>query len=168
MNFFSTEFWVIFQISVLLFLLLFFWHFIKNYGRSEERHESPIEPAEKIMSLLEPLLEEAETSARIFESQILEKKHLIQNLNEKLDNRIISLTLLLNRADAAIAKTPEGHEQFDIADTQDAILKLYNDGCHVSDISKKLSVTEQEVDLVVGLKKKFLAMAKNTGEHVID
>ena len=158
----STEFWVVFQISVLLFLVLFFWYFLKNYGRPEENKTLHKQPAEQIMSLLEPLLEEAETSARIFESQILEKKRLIHNLNEKLDNRIISLTLLLNRADATIAKTPEGHGNLDLADTQEAILTLYNEGRHVSDISRDLSVSEQEVDLVVGLKKKFQAMEKNT------
>jgi len=158
----STEFWVVFQISVLLFLVLFFWYFVKNYGRPVEDKSIPMQPVEQIMSLLEPLLEDAETSAKIFESQILEKKRLIQNLNEKLDNRIISLTLLLNRADATIAKTSDGHGNLDLADTQEAILSLYNEGRRISDISRELSVSEQEVDLVIGLKKKFQAMEKNT------
>ncbi len=162
MNFFSTEFWVVFQVSVLLFLFVFFWYFIKSQNVAEEKEEGLDEAAEQIMNLLEPLLKEAEASARIFESQILEKKRLIQNLNEKLDNRIISLTLLLNRADASIAKAPEGNT--DLADTQAAILSLYNEGCLASEISKKLSVSEQEVDLVIGLKKKFLAMEQST-EH---
>ncbi len=165
----STEFWIVFQISLLLFLGLFFWFYYKNSGEQRlEQNDTVAESTEKIMTLLEPLLKEAESSATVFESQILEKKRIIQSLNDKLDNRIINLTLLLNRADAVISNAPDMNERYDLADTQEAIISLYNEGTRASEISRQLSVSEQEVDLVIGLKKKFLAMEQTSDSVVPD
>jgi len=161
--FLSTEFWIVFQICVLLFLFLIIWYFLKN-SRPVAVDNSKItsESADQIVKLLEPLLKEAESSAMVFESQILEKKQLIKQLNEKLDSRIISLNLLLNRADACLMNNANLKTDIDVAGIQEAILSLYKEGYTTGAISKELSLSEKEIDLVIGLKKKFLAMEKNT------
>lgn len=161
MVFFSTEFWVVFQVVVLLLLLAFVWYFIKNSRLPAEESEIPGNYIEQIFNLLEPLLKEAESSAKVFESQILEKKQLIKELNDKLDKRIISLNLLLNRADICLMKNAGLKTDIDAAGIQEAILSLYEDGHNASSISKELLVSEKEVELVIDLKKKFLAMEKN-------
>lgn len=161
MIFLSTEFWVAFQMCVLLFLLLFLWYFIRNSKVQVEENPVSEESVNQVVNLLEPLLREAESSAAVFESQILEKKQLIRQLNEKLDSRIISLNLLLNRADACLVNNAGMKTDIDVAGIQESILSLYEDGYNTSAISKELSVSEQEIDLVIGLKKKFLAMEKN-------
>lgn len=161
MIFLSTEFWVAFQMCVLLFLLLFLWYFIRNSKAQVEENPVSEESVNQVVNLLEPLLREAESSAAVFESQILEKKQLIRQLNEKLDSRIISLNLLLNRADACLVNNAGMKTDIDVAGIQESILSLYEDGYNTSAISKELSVSEQEIDLVIGLKKKFLAMEKN-------
>lgn len=146
---------------VLLFLLLFLWYFIRNSKVQVEENPVSEESVNQVVNLLEPLLREAESSAAVFESQILEKKQLIRQLNEKLDSRIISLNLLLNRADACLVNNAGMKTDIDVAGIQESILSLYEDGYNTSAISKELSVSEQEIDLVIGLKKKFLAMEKN-------
>lgn len=163
MIFLSTEFWIVFQICVLLFLFLIIWYFLKN-SRPVAVDNSKItsESADQIVKLLEPLLKEAESSAMVFESQILEKKQLIKQLNEKLDSRIISLNLLLNRADACLMNNANLKTDIDVAGIQEAILSLYKEGYTTGAISNELSLSEKEIDLVIGLKKKFLAMEKNT------
>lgn len=154
---------MVFQVCVLLFLFLIIWYFLKN-SRPAAVEDSKItsESADQIIKLLEPLLKEAESAALVFESQILEKKQLIKQLNEKLDSRIISLNLLLNRADACLLNNANLKTDIDVAGIQEAILSLYKDGYTTGAISKELSVSEKEIDLVIGLKKKFLAMEKNT------
>ncbi len=164
MIFLPTEFWIIFQICVLLFLFLIIWYFFKNSKPHvvEDNNKITSDSADQIVKLLEPLLKEAESAAMVFESQILEKKLLIKQLNEKLDSRIISLNLLLNRADACLMNNANIKTDIDVAGIQEAILSLYKDGYTTGAISKELSVSEKEIDLVIGLKKKFLVMEKNS------
>ncbi len=161
MIFLSTEFWFVFQMCVLIFLALFIWYFIRNSKTEVEESKISGDSVDQIVNLLEPLLKEAESSAAVFESQILEKKQLIKQLNEKLDSRIISLNLLLNRADACLMNNANLKSNIDVAGIQESIISLYKDGHNTGAISKELSVSEKEVALVIELKKKFLAMEEN-------
>lgn len=163
---FTTEFWVAFQMLTILLLLGLLVYFIRHSrsGAEPVREEDDAgipEAATKVVELMEPLIKEAEATARLFESQIMEKKKLIHSLNEKLDNRIISLNLLLNRADACLARNEEGAPE-PISATQEDILALYGQGLSSQAISDKLSVSGQEVDLVISLKKKFVALEKGS------
>ena len=162
---FTTEFWIVFQMLTILLLLVLLIYFIRHSrtGVVEDENQSEVpEAAGKVVELMEPLIKEAEKTARLFEIQIMEKKKLIRNLNEKLDSRIISLNLLLNRADAYLARNDDGIPADRISDTQEAILDLYEQGLSSQAISDKLSVSGQEVDLVISLKKKFVAMEKGS------
>lgn len=163
----STEFWVAFQMVTILLLLMLLVYFIRHSKAGRDEKNDGSESAAKMVALMEPLLNEAESVAKMFESQIMEKKHLIHELNEKLDSRIISLNLLLNRADAFLARpmAPSIGETIQadrVHDTQKAILELYQKGLDPQAISRELSVSGQEVDLVIALKKKFIAMDKDS------
>lgn len=162
MSILTTEFWVLFQMLTIIALLVLLVYFIRHARTSPaDDPDRASEYAEKIVALMEPFLNDAEEAARMFESQINEKKQLIRDLNEKLDSRIISLNLLLNRAEACLAQTPEDFEHVrsdNLHDTQNAILDLYRQGFEPQAISEKLSVPTQEVDLVITLKKKFISM----------
>ncbi len=170
----TTEFWVVFQMILLFLLIAVMVRVIRNMKTApaveksvSEGNDAAGKTAEKILALLEPLLAEAEAAARIFESQIMEKKLLIRELNEKLDSRIISLNLLLNRADACLASKTFGtvddaYAGAGISDMQEAILVMFEKGLDAQSISEKLSVSRKEVDLVIALKMKFIAMEKES------
>jgi hypothetical protein len=152
----SVQYWVAFQIVLDLFLVILVLVFIRSY-KSGLRREAAQEAARQVIGLLEPLLKEAKTTAATFEDQLKEKARLVQNINERLDGRIISLNLLLNRAaeqlsaQAGDADSPGNH----IYDQQNAILELYGENLDPEEIARRLSMPKGEVDLVIDLKKKF-------------
>jgi hypothetical protein len=159
----STEFWVVFQMMAMALLLALLVYFVRNYKENDPSDETLVnDSGKRIIALMEPLVNEAEAAARTFESQIIEKKQLIRDLNEKLDSRIISLNLLLNRADAyLVSKSPGGFPddgEAGMVDMQESILALFDKGQDARQIAETLGVSRKEVDLVISLKKKFIAM----------
>ncbi|MBF0258966.1 MAG: hypothetical protein HQK62_09030 [Desulfamplus sp.] len=58
--------------------------------------------AQDIIDLLDPLVKGSESTANAFEHQIKEKQRLIKGLNDALDARIISINLLLSRAEVIL------------------------------------------------------------------
>ena len=156
MSFHSVQYWVVFQIVLDLFLVVLILLFIRSY-KSGLRREAAQEAARLVIGLLEPLLKEAKTTAATFEDQLKEKARLVQSINERLDSRIISLNLLLNRATAQLSDGADDEESpgNHIYDQQNAILKLYGENHDPEEIAKRLSMPRGEVDLVIDLKKKF-------------
>jgi DNA-binding NarL/FixJ family response regulator len=62
-----------------------------------------------------------------------------------LDEKILSLNLLVEKIEGKIsAKTPEGNGQ---------ILEMAVAGCGVSDIAKRLGLSQEEVRLILDLRK---------------
>ena len=94
-----------------------------------------------------------------FENQLKEKARLVRSVNEHLDSRIISMNLLLNRAEAQIPENLKNEDlhRNHILDQQEAILKMYGENHAPEEIAKSLSLPRGEVDLVIDLKKKFSA-----------
>ncbi len=174
----TPEFWIVFQMAAMIVLVAALLYVIRQLNAVKAlvtkenrsggiKDEAVKHAADKVLSLLEPLLSEAGSAANIFESQIMEKKILIRELNDKLDSRIISLNLLLNRADACLSTRSigSGREPFEgagIHDMQEAILSMFAQGLDAATISDKLSVARKEVDLVISLKRKFIAMEKES------
>jgi len=152
----SIQYWVFFQIILDLFLVVLILLFIRSY-KSGLRREASQEAARQVIGLLEPLLKEARTTASTFEDQLREKARLVQSINERLDSRIISLNLLLNRATAHLSEEDKRTDPppNDIYDQQDAILKLYAENHDPEEIARLLSLPRGEVDLVIDLKNKF-------------
>ena len=115
--------------------------------------------------IIESFLIDAEKIAGQFKAQLEEKHRLIQSLNEQLDKRIISLNVLLNRADVLLSSQSEGIVEpgtntATMEGQQTEIIKLAREGRSVEKIAKILSIPQGEVRLVLDLKKKFLRMAK--------
>jgi hypothetical protein len=191
----STEFWIAVLFIFNFFIIVYLFLLVKRINGQAQQADSDGLPdgkiavsslpasqtAEKITDLLEPLVEESRQVAVRFESQIKEKKRLIKELNEALDSRIISINLLLSRADAQQQKLESRQERlqqqqkmsgtFDpgpmstrqgLDDQQNQILSLYYQNVDVPSIARKLSIPEGEVRLVIDLKEKFVAMEKES------
>jgi Family of unknown function (DUF6115) len=134
-----------------------------------------LESAREILDLLEPLVTESRRTAASFDQQIREKRKLSRDLNDALDTRIISINLLLSRADSlqkkledrqatiqqsAPALTPPAFRTSNVLDQQNQILDLYHQRQDIDTIAEKLSIPKGEVQLVIDLKEKFIAMEK--------
>jgi len=138
-------------------------------GHSQYASES----ASNIIEMLEPLVKESRKTAISFDKQIKEKRRLIKELNEALDSRIISINLLLSRADTLQKKLetkqsqPQNQQMLQassiaVFDQQNQILEMYNQNYDINSIAQQLSIPKGEVQLVVDLKKRFVAMEQNS------
>lgn len=136
-----------------------------------------LESAREILDMLEPLVTESRKAASSFDEQIREKRKLSRDLNDALDTRIISINLLLSRADSLQKKmedrqvtiqqpvpvlnsAPFPSRASNVLDQQNQIIDLYHQGEDVDTIAAKLSIPKGEVQLVIDLKEKFMAMEK--------
>ena len=183
---FWTAVLFIINLFVILLLILFVRrvkHLKSDAGATSsavqalEEEKRAMSASREVLELLEPLVEESRMTAVRFEDQIKEKRKIIKNLNELLDTRIISINLLLNRAGKALSQLEEQQERirqttslagktvpsngpagFNILDQQNRIIDLYYQKASVDEIAKKLSIPKREVQLVVDLKEKFVAM----------
>lgn len=137
--------------------------------------EAVLESAGEVLGILEPLVRESREAADTFEELIREKKKISRDLNDALDSRIISINLLLSRAAALQKQMEEDQRRLrqtvtappvqalparepDVLDQQNQILDLYRNKMDVDTIAEQLSIPKGEVQLVVDLKEKFLAM----------
>ncbi len=153
----SIEFLTVMMIVIDMMLILFLLYFVRNI-RIHLQRDISAGAAEQVIRLIEPLFREAEIAARDFEKQLKEKNQIINQLNEKLDSRIISLNLLVNRADLNLQSGAYGADQAHVYDQQTAIGQLYEKGYDAASIALELAMPKGEVDLVIDLKKKLLAM----------
>ncbi|MCK5541259.1 MAG: hypothetical protein KAI40_01100 [Desulfobacterales bacterium] len=183
---FSFEFWIGIQFIIDLFIILCFLIFVKRVanikvsshynGENRIDQENTEKTANDIIEMLEPFVKEAKVTADSFDKQIKEKRKLIKELNESLDSRIISINLLISRAEAAkedlrnlkmevarqsIQPLPAAQNldsPGNVLDQQNSIIDMYNRGFDIDSIVSKLSMPKGEVKLVIDLKEKFKAM----------
>lgn len=122
---------------------------------------------DKGAKLFEGVLTNANKIAGQFKDQLEEKHLLIKRLNEQLDKRIISLNVLLNRADILLSrqgrKTEGNDELVSLNSQQSEIIGLANKGHQPDEIATLLSIPEGEVKLVLDLKKKFSEIDSEEG-----
>lgn len=191
---FSLKFWIGVLFLIDLLFILFLLVLVRRLSQREAkiasmrdhqdtaeaddaaRRQKAMKSADDIIGMLEPLVREAGKAADSFERQIKDKKALIKNINDSLDSRIISINLLMSRAEAVKDKletrrkdpSPDlfrpgagsyGHNNpGDVFDQQNSIVDLYNRGFDAEAISSRLSMPRGEVKLVIDLKEKFKAM----------
>ncbi len=175
---FSLKFWSGVQLFIDLVLIGLFMALVarlKKQGRGDKSREEQVlektdkgakeagRTASRIIDMLEPLVKEADAAAKSFDGQIRDKKNLIQGLNDSLDSRIISINLLLSRAESLLARaTPvpvaKNDPETDVFDEQKRIVQLYEKGLDADAIAARLSMPKGEVQLVITLKEKFMAM----------
>ncbi|MFH1077616.1 MAG: hypothetical protein V1753_12455 [Pseudomonadota bacterium] len=143
--------WIIAQLIVDFVLLAGFFVFIRQMAKKEARTTSN-SVINKIDEMIVPLLKEAENVANRFDEQLREKQRIIWKLNEHLDERIISLNLLLNRTD--LYDLSKSH----VVDEQKSIVVLAGKGLDAESIATRLSISVGEVQLVLDLRKRFSEM----------
>jgi hypothetical protein len=160
MSLIDLKFLTFTQIGIDLIIVIVFIFLIKRF-----RHLNIGPSFDKPTKVFESFLIDAEKMAGQFKAQLEEKHRLIQSLNEQLDKRIISLKVLLNRADVLLTSQSEGgiepHTNTTTTEGQQTeIIKLAREGRSAEKIAQILSLPQGEVRLVLDLKKKFLRMAK--------
>lgn len=104
----------------------------------------------------ESMLCDAVRISEQFKEQLEEKKHMIKMLNQKLEKRITSLNMMLNRTDALLFHNRQ-YENVDrgfLNHHKKEILKLEKQGHSSEQIADTLSISREEVMLVLDLKKK--------------
>jgi DNA repair exonuclease SbcCD ATPase subunit len=96
------------------------------------------------------LLKESETLSQDLSNNLSEKREIIKKLMETLDEKIGSLNLLLEKVEgraSAKAPPPGGPEG------NGRIMEMAMAGWGVSDIAKQLGLSQEEVQLILDLRK---------------
>lgn len=153
----ELKFLVLAQIAIDIIVVFVFIFLIRKF-RDFNKDNSFNKPAK----IFESLLTDADKMAGQFKEQLEEKHHLIKKLNKELDRRIISINILLNRADILLSHGKEAAGADDkpaSLDTQQTeIIKLAKQGHRLEKIADMLSIPKGEVKLVLDLNKKFSRM----------
>lgn len=163
MSFIELKFLILAQIGIDIIIVVFFIFLISRF-RSSHKGKS----FDKVVKIFDSLLTDADKIAGQFKKQLEEKHNLIERLNEQLDKRIISLNVLLNRADVFLSS--HGKEAADLNGTlvslnsqQTGIIELAKEGHRVEEIANILSIPKGEVKLFLDLKKKFSQIGSEEG-----
>lgn len=113
------------------------------------------------LTIFESVLTDADNMAAQFKAQLAEKNHLINKLNNELEKKIMSINVLLNRADVLLSdQTQNSEESALLGSQQEEIIKLAQAGQDLESIAERLSIPKGEVMLVLNLKKKISQMSK--------
>jgi len=154
MSFIELKSLILAQIGMDIIIVVAFIFLIR---RLKSSHKS--KSFDKAVKIFEGLLTNADKIAGQFKEQLEEKHLLIRRLNEQLDKRIISLNVLLNRADILLSrpgqKADVNDEPVSLDSQQTEIIGLSKEGHRADEIATLLSIPKGEVKLVLDLKKKF-------------
>ena len=111
---------------------------IKGWTQSKKNLETNLEK-------INQLLQESVTLSQNLSNDLTEKREIIEKLMESLDEKIRTLNLLVEKIEGKIpVNAPEGNGQ---------ILEMAMAGCGVSDIAKRLGLSQEEVRLILDLRK---------------
>lgn len=150
------------QICIDAGIVIAFIFFIKRLKTRNE--DSPVKDGLKIF---ESVLADAEKTAAQFNRQLEEKNQLIHKLSRQLDQKIMSINVLLNRADAMLAgRSPAGTplEKPLVSNRQgEEIIRLAKEGRDLDTIAETLSIPKEEVRLVLDLNKKIARLSREEG-----
>jgi DNA-binding transcriptional MerR regulator len=96
------------------------------------------------------LLKESESLSHDLSQTLAEKRELVKNLVESLDGKIQNLTRLLEKIEGKIPAAPP---ETGARDGKGQILEMATAGCGVADIAKRLGLSQEEVQLILDLRK---------------
>jgi Family of unknown function (DUF6115) len=118
--------------------------------------------------IFESLLIDADRISSQLRKELGDKYQIIKGLNDKLDNRIMSLNVLLNRAAALLSSYDSGSAEANdksvsLKDSEKEILRLAREGLDLDQIAQVLSIPKGEVKLVLDLKNKLPRIGSNEG-----
>ena len=155
MSFIQLHFLILAQIGIDIAIIIFFIFFLRSL-----RYANASKSFNKVAKTFESLLTDADNVAERFREQVEEKHSLLKSLNEQLDKRIISLDVLLNRADVLLSskgkRASEGnYKPAFLGSQQTEIMGLAKKGYGVEEIANMLSLPKGEVKLVLDLKERL-------------
>ena len=161
MSFIELKFLIFAQIGIDIAIVIFFV-FLNRKLRPLNSDKS----LQKGAKLFESLLIDADKISDQLKEELKEKHKLIKGLNEKLDKRIMSLNVLLNRADALLSSYDgESSDAKDnpasLKSREKEIISLAKEGRDLEKIAQILSVPKGEVKLVLDLNKKLSRAGSN-------
>ena len=108
----------------------------KNYG-----------DIKRVMDMIQQLCEESKRLSLEFEKNLNERKMIINSIISQIDNRILKLKEL-----SALYNFDSDGEKDNISEKTEEIIELLSRGKSIEDIAKELSLSKEEVKLVVDLK----------------
>jgi hypothetical protein len=153
MSFIELQYMVLAQIMIDIAIIIVFLVAVRRF-----RNPPKGLPLEKAVQVFESLVVEADKTAQQLTDQLKEKHSLIKSLNEQLDKRILSLNVLLNRAEVLLSRhrrnayfqtNPVDHESH-----KGSIIALAKKGYKAEHIAEKLAIPKAEVKLVLDVKGK--------------
>ena len=105
---------------------------------------------ESNLEKMNQLLKESESLSVNLSQTLAEKRELVKHLVQSLDGKIQNLNLLLEKIEGKIpASLPEAGAR----DGNGQILEMATAGCGVADIAKRLGLSQEEVQLILDLRK---------------
>jgi len=159
MAFTDLTFLIFVQIGIDIAIIIVFIFLIKRLKTFTT--DSSLDNGVKI---LETVLADADNTAARFKEQLAEKNLLINKLGKELDKKIMSINVLLNRADALLSnqiQTEDISEKPALHNSQKReIIKLAQEGRDLESIAEILSIPKGEVMLVLNLKKKINQLSR--------
>ena len=155
MNFIELKYLILLQLSI-DFAIFVVFIFLTRRLRLLDKGSSSLNSK---LKMYESFLTDADNTSVKFKGMLQEKKDIIKNLNEQLENRIKSLNTLLNRTDEMLFKhkqsNEEGHVQASLKNHTKKIVELAKEGFDLDYIAESLVIPKEEVMLVLDLKKKI-------------
>ena len=155
MNFIELKYLILLQLSIDFAIFVVFIFLIRRLRLLDKGSSS----LNSKLKMYESFLTDADNTSVKFKGMLQEKKDIIKNLNEQLENRIKSLNTLLNRTDEMLFKhkqsNEEGHVQASLKNHTKKIVELAKEGFDLDYIAESLVIPKEEVMLVLDLKKKI-------------
>jgi hypothetical protein len=102
---------------------------------------------ENQLEKMNQLLKESETLSSDLSQNLAEKREMVKKLVEALDGRIQALQPLLEKGN------PESPIPAPAVPGKDPIVEMAIAGCEVGEISKRLGLSKEEVQLILDLRK---------------
>jgi len=96
------------------------------------------------------LLKESETLTQDLTNNLAEKREIIKKLMESLDEKIRGLNLVLEKVEGKM--TPPG-PMIGGREGNGPVVEMALAGCGVSDIARRLGLSQEEVRLILDLRK---------------
>lgn len=131
--------------------VVFFMKNVKTSSRNENIRQTA--------DLLETLVTDSAKIAEQWRDQVEQKRLLLRQMNEELDQKIVSLKLLCSRAEALARSCQQGTrsspETGPLTGRETKIISLARTGRRTEEIADQLALPRGEVDLVLGLEKKL-------------
>jgi len=154
MSFIDLKFLILAQIGIDFAIVIFFVFLIRKL-----RPVNSAKSLHKGTKMFESLLVDADKISGQLREELEEKHQLINGLNEKLDKRVMSLNVLLNRADALLSSYDRGpadanDNPVSLKGQEKEILRLAKKGLDLEKIAQVLTIPKGEVKLVMDLNKK--------------